>query len=101
MTIYSSDRADKGYYEVKVTMVLDNLNLEAFGNSVYTPASPIEITNPPSDLIYTTSFYITIEMFDPVTEISVGNNTAPFFLPTPVDLYAYIGEAFEHSFGDK
>ena len=51
-------------------------------------------------MIYAASFFLTIEMFDPVAEIVVGNNTAPFFLPAPTDLYAYIGEAFEHSFGD-
>lgn len=39
-------------------------------------------------------------MIDPVSETSLSNNTAPFFLPAPIDLYAYYGEVFEYIFGD-
>ena len=69
MQIYSTDRADKGFYIVQVTMVLDNLQLFSNANGLFSPSVTIDPFNPPAGFIYTTSFTITIEMQDPVAEI--------------------------------
>ena len=97
MQIYSNERDDAGFYLVKITTVLDNLALLENVNGLF--SASIDPSNPPASLIYTDSFYITIEMEDPIDEFILFNNTNPFFLPKPTDLYAYIGEAFTHSFG--
>ena len=99
LRIYSNDREDEGFYVVRVSTVLDNLALLENVNGLFTVA--IDPQNPPSNLIYSASFEITIEMVDPIGALnSNGDNTRPFFIPEPTDLNAYIGETFEHSFGD-
>ena len=98
MQIYSNDRDDYGFYLIRVTAVLDNLALLENVDGLFTVT--IDPENPPSSLIYTASFDITLEMQDPQDAYIKRNNTDPFFLPEPDKLYAYIGEGFVHSFGD-
>ena len=60
----------------------------------------IDPNDPPADLIYQSSFLLTLEMEEPDSDIESTDNLAPFFIPEPTDLYAYYNEDFEHSFGD-
>ena len=60
----------------------------------------IDPNDPPADLIYQSSFFMTLEMEEPNSDIQDTDNLAPFFIPEPTDLYAYYNEDFEHFFGD-
>ena len=97
MQIYSTDRDTEGFYLFKVTSTLDNLALLENVNNLFTVT--IDPENPPDDLLYNSTFFITLEMIDPQDDYIELNNTKPFFLPEPKDMYTYVGEAFEHSFG--
>ena len=98
MQIYSTDQEDSDFYVIRVSAVLDNLALLENIGGLFTVT--IDPENPPSNLIYTASFEITIEMIDPTDSSVLSANSNPFFIPEPTDLYAYIGEEFEFSFGE-
>lgn len=98
MRIYSKNLTDIGFYKFRVNAVLDNLGLLENVDGDFSVT--IDPANPPSDLIYQASFEIVIEMYGPeVLDSQSVDNSDPFFLPTPKDLWAYIGQAFSHSFG--
>ena len=88
MKIFSDERLDKGFYVLQISSVLDNLDLFANHNGLFS-FSEIDKINPPSDLIYQASFLLTLEMEEPNSEIQDQDNIAPFFIPEPTDLFAY------------
>ena len=88
MKIFSEERLDKGFYVLQISSVLDNLDLFANHNGLFS-FSEIDKINPPSDLIYQASFLLTLEMEEPNSEIQDRDNLAPFFIPEPTDLFAY------------
>jgi hypothetical protein len=59
----------------------------------------IDPNNLPTDFIYQASFNINITMIAPSYPYSPTANTAPYFVPKPSNLKAYIGKSFSHSFG--
>ena len=79
MQIYSTDRDTKGFYLLEVTSILDNLALLENVNNLFTVT--IDPENPPEDLLYNSTFFITLEMVDPQEDYIELNNTKPFFLP--------------------
>jgi hypothetical protein len=59
----------------------------------------IDPNNLPTDFIYQASFKIKITMIAPSYAYSPTGNTAPYFVPIPSNLKAFIGKSFTHSFG--
>lgn len=100
LNIFTTSEEDKGYYEIKVTSVLDNIyNGGATKDGVYDPDDLADPDNPDIDLITTDSF--TLKLFVKLTEGDYVKppNTAPFFVPEPYDLVFNTGNAFNHTFG--
>ena len=59
----------------------------------------IDPDNLPANFIYQASFNINIKMVAPVYTKAPTGNTAPYLVPKPSKLKAYIGKSFVHSFG--
>ena len=75
-------------------------NLDLLQNKHGLFSYKIDPDNLPSDFIYQASFKIKITMVAPSNyAYSPTGNTAPYFVPKPSNLKAYIGKSFYHSFG--
>jgi len=101
--IFTEEEDHVDYYEITVTSYLDNLFVWGQFDGIVDPAMNdgrrFDPDSPPSDLIYTSSFFLnlTVEL-PPVNEYQV-TNTEPFLLPTPRDLTMIAGQRFVHNFG--
>jgi len=75
--------------------------LEIFGNPSSTIDASLKIdkNNPPSSFIYKSSFKIYLNVRAAPPPYLMPNNTAPFFIPTPVDLWFYASDYFVKGFG--
>lgn len=101
MSVYTNDEADAGWYLIEVTAVLDVLdNLgdldpnndpdtpQNFLNTfLYDPNDPstkiYAKEKPPPDLVYTTSFNVTVGIIVVNSKSIIADNSAPFMLPPP------------------
>lgn len=75
--------------------------MEIFGNPTSTidAALKIDKNNPPSSFIYKSSFKIFLNVRAAPQTYSAPNNTAPFFIPTPGDIWFYASDRFVKGFG--
>jgi hypothetical protein len=84
---------DIGTYEVVVTSQLDNLELfnRLYGYPATTidPAIKFEITKPPFDFKYKTSFGITVNVVSPTSVFIPPPVNPPFLVPTPTDIWFF------------
>jgi hypothetical protein len=97
--VYAANTTDIGKYEVVVTGTLSNLDI--FGDPLTTisPALRISKTNPPANFVYTSSFKMFINIQSAPETYSAPNNTSPYFLPRPYDMWMYATEPWEFRFG--
>ena len=97
--VYATNQTDVGNYEVEVTGQLNNLELFGSSTSNIDPALKINPLNPPSSFIYKSSFKIFLNVAAAPPSYSAPNNTAPFLIPTPSDLWFYASDRFVKDFG--
>lgn len=87
--VYAVSDTDVGKYEIVVTSTLSNL--EVFGGATTTidPSLRIDKNNPPPSFVYKASFTINLEVAKAPESFSAPNNTSPYFLPPPRDIWFY------------
>ena len=90
MTVYSKDPADAGTIEINASATLANLELFESGQFAISEA----------DLFYIAEFKLNVTVLSPSDSYQVPSNTAPYLVPRPSQLTAYIGRSFYHYFGE-
>lgn len=97
--VYATNQTDVGSYEIDVTSTLNNLEIFGSPTSNIDPALKINPLNPPSNFIYKASFKIFLNVAAAPPTYSAPNNTAPFLIPTPGDVWFYASDKFVKGFG--
>ena len=82
-----------------ITGTLDNLDIFGDPNSQIDPALKINKQNPPSWFVYQSSFTVNLNVTSAPADYSAPNNTAPFMVPTPSDIWFYAGDSYVKGFG--
>lgn len=97
--VYATNTTDIGNYEVVITGTLDNINVFGDPSSTISPELRISKTNPPANFVYTSKFSIFLNIVAAPISYSQPNNTSPFFVPKPGDVWFYATDSFARSFG--
>jgi len=100
MRVYATNSTlDQGSYEVVVTGTLNSLNIFSDPSSQIDASLRISKLNPPSWFIYQASFTVNLNVTAAPNSYVAPNNTAPYFVPTPTDIWFYAGDNFVKGFG--
>ena len=100
--VYATKSTDFGTYEVVITAQLNNLDIFSDPSSTIDPALKINKLSPPENFIYKSSFILTVNVTSSTSSYGTQANKsshAPFFVPTPTDLWFYAGDTFVKGFG--
>lgn len=97
--IYPTNTTDTGDFNIIVTGTLSNFDIFTSPTTTIEPALRVSTLNPPSSFIYKQSFKLTLRVSAPLQSYVFVNNTAPFFVPKPVDVWFYASDKFVKGFG--
>ena len=98
LRLYATNTTDVGQYDVVVTGTLDNV--QYFGSKTQLRPTYIEVeklwfnTTFIKSLIYKTSFTIRVNVYAAPSSYIKANNTAPFLIPEPTDVWFYTSDNF-------
>ncbi len=82
-----------------MTGTLSNFDLFTSPTTTIDPSLRVSAINPPSSFIYKQSFKLTLRVSAPQAPYVSVNNTAPFFVPKPMDVWFYATDKFVKGFG--
>ena len=103
MRIYATNTTDIGVYDVVITGTLDSV--QYLGSATQLLPTDIEVEKrwfAPSfiqNLIYRASFNMRVTVLAAPSSYVKANNTAPYFVPAPTDIWFYASDKFVKGFG--
>ena len=103
LRMYATNTTDVGQYDVVVTGTLDSVMY--LGSATQLLSTDIEVEKRWFDptfiqnLIYKASFNIRVNVKAAPSSYVKANNTAPFFIPEPTDVWFYASDKFVKGFG--
>jgi hypothetical protein len=97
--VYAVNEVDVGSYEIVVTSTLSNLEVFGGEDTTIDVALRIDKNKPPASFVYKATFTIYLNVAKAPESFAAPNNTSPFFLPPPRDIWFYYGDKFVNRFG--